>query len=233
MATYSIRPRRATAAQWTSANTTLALAEEGYETDTRKTKHGDGTTPWNALLYDYDEVGTGGGGVASVNGDAGPAVVLTQSEIASDATAKQFLAADQTKLNGLTGLPAGGTDGQYLGRSSGAPAWVPRTRTNSIAYATTVTPNVDTTDVLNVGALTGSLTLANPTGTPIDGQTLRVRLAQDAAGSRSMSFGSAYAFGTDITTALIPSSSLAKWEMLFGWHTVDSKWRALSIARGF
>ena len=43
--------RRDTAANWTAANTVLDLGEPGFETDTRKLKMGDGTTPWNSLDY--------------------------------------------------------------------------------------------------------------------------------------------------------------------------------------
>jgi hypothetical protein len=46
-----IQLRRGTAAQWTSANPTLAAGEVGIETDTRKTKYGDGTTAWSGLSY--------------------------------------------------------------------------------------------------------------------------------------------------------------------------------------
>ena len=103
----------------------------------------------------------------------------------------------------------------------------------SVAYAASVAPDVDTTATLNVGALTDNLTLANPTGTPTDGMNLRVRFAQDATGGRTVTFGTSYAFGTDVTTALIPSTASAKWEMLFTWHAGDSKWRASAIVRGF
>lgn len=43
--------RRGTAAQWTSANPTLASGEFGYETDTGKAKIGDGSTAWTSLGY--------------------------------------------------------------------------------------------------------------------------------------------------------------------------------------
>ena len=46
-----IQIRRGTAAEWTSANTTLANAEIGYETDTGKMKFGDAVTAWNSLGY--------------------------------------------------------------------------------------------------------------------------------------------------------------------------------------
>lgn len=43
--------RRDTAANWTSANPTLAAGEPGYETDTFKMKIGDGSTAWTSLAY--------------------------------------------------------------------------------------------------------------------------------------------------------------------------------------
>jgi hypothetical protein len=46
-----IQVRRGTASQWTSANTTLASGEWGFESDTGKVKIGDGSTAWNSLGY--------------------------------------------------------------------------------------------------------------------------------------------------------------------------------------
>lgn len=43
--------RRATAADWTSGNDVLLLAEIGWEKDTGKFKFGDGVTAWNSLAY--------------------------------------------------------------------------------------------------------------------------------------------------------------------------------------
>ena len=52
-----IQIRRDTAANWTSANPTLAQGELGLETDTSKIKAGDGSTAWTSLGYLID---TGG-----------------------------------------------------------------------------------------------------------------------------------------------------------------------------
>ena len=46
-----IQLRRGTAAQWTSANPILASGEVGLETDTGKTKTGNGGTAWTGLAY--------------------------------------------------------------------------------------------------------------------------------------------------------------------------------------
>jgi hypothetical protein len=49
-----IQIRRDTAANWTSANPTLAQGELGAETDTDKIKIGDGSTAWASLAYLID-----------------------------------------------------------------------------------------------------------------------------------------------------------------------------------
>jgi hypothetical protein len=46
-----IKLRRDTAANWTSANPTLAAGEQGFETDTGKIKIGNGSTAWTSLSY--------------------------------------------------------------------------------------------------------------------------------------------------------------------------------------
>jgi len=51
MSTVRIQVRRGTAAEWTSANPTLAAGEMGVETDTRKIKVGTGSTAWTSLSY--------------------------------------------------------------------------------------------------------------------------------------------------------------------------------------
>lgn len=49
-----IQIRRDTAANWTSANPTLAQGELGLETDTNKFKVGDGSTAWTSVGYLID-----------------------------------------------------------------------------------------------------------------------------------------------------------------------------------
>lgn len=46
-----IKIRRGTATQWTTANPVLAAGEIGLETNTNRTKYGDGTTAWSSLPY--------------------------------------------------------------------------------------------------------------------------------------------------------------------------------------
>jgi hypothetical protein len=47
----TIQVKRGNAANWASTNPVLATGEWGMETDTGKTKLGNGTTAWNSLPY--------------------------------------------------------------------------------------------------------------------------------------------------------------------------------------
>ena len=60
-----IQVRRDTAANWTSANPTLAAGEMGFETDTGKLKIGTGSTAWTSLLYTTDASDITGATLAS------------------------------------------------------------------------------------------------------------------------------------------------------------------------
>lgn len=81
-----IQIRRGTAAQWTSANPTLAAGEWGFETDTNKGKIGNGATAWNSLAYilgvgDIDGV-TAGSGLTG-GGTSGTVTLAIDSTVAT------------------------------------------------------------------------------------------------------------------------------------------------------
>ena len=88
-----IQARRGTAAQWTSANPTLAAGEWGYETDTGKVKIGNGSTVWNSLGYtgvgDIEGV-TAGTGISG-GGTSGTVTVSIDTSVTADLTTAQTL----------------------------------------------------------------------------------------------------------------------------------------------
>lgn len=104
----------------------------------------------------------------------------------------------------------------------------------TVSYASTVTPDGDRPfNVFNIGTQTGNITIAAPSGTPVDGNQLTIRFAIDGTGGYTTTWNAIYAFGTDITTALIPTAASSKFEIKFVYNATDSKWRAVAIARGF
>ena len=68
------------------------------------------------------------------------------------------------------------------------------------AYAATVTPDQDVAETHIIGALTGNITIANPTF-PSRGQTLRIIFTQDGTGSRTVTWGG------DFTTSFQPTTT--------------------------
>ena len=56
---------------------------------------------YDAILGEYREDDAGAGGVTSVNGDSGPAVTLTQDDVADGTTYKQYSQTEKTKLAGI------------------------------------------------------------------------------------------------------------------------------------
>ncbi len=91
----------------------------------------------------------------------------------------------------------------------------------------------DSNDEIEVGTLTSNVTLITITGTPTDGQVLRLSFTQDATGGRTINWPAGVAFGTDYTSAMVPSAANAKWEMTLIYNSAYSKWRVTGMARGF
>lgn len=146
--------RRGTAAQWTSANPTLAAGEFGYETDTGKAKIGNGSTAWSSLSYAITgEVGDltavqAGTGISVTNGTGPIPTVAIDSTVATltgsqTLTNKTVNGSSNTITNislttGVTGtLPAanGGTGVTSLG--SGIATWLGTPSSSNLAAAVT------------------------------------------------------------------------------------------------
>lgn len=102
----------------------------------------------------------------------------------------------------------------------------------SVAYAATVTPAI-TAGVarteLRIGALTGALLLANPTGTPSDGMVLVVSWSQDATGGRAVSYGNGYVGSDQVVLASITTAASKKIELAFRYNAADSLWVASAL----
>lgn len=104
-----IQVRRGTAAQWTSANPTLAAGEWGYETDTNKVKIGTGSTAWTSLGYQ------GAGDIEGVTAGTG----LTGGGTSGTVTVS--LSTPVSVADGGTGISSFGTGvATFLGTPSSA-----------------------------------------------------------------------------------------------------------------
>ena len=102
-----IQIRRGTAASWTSENPTLEAGEFGLETDTGKTKIGNGSTAWTSLTYNYvtyaqiDVSGATNGKALIHNGTKFvPGDITTTLDTLTDVTAPSPTSGDFLKWNG-------------------------------------------------------------------------------------------------------------------------------------
>lgn len=127
---------------------------------------------------------------------------------------------------------AAGTSGQFLKTlGSGAnPAWANVTvapSIQSVTSASTVTPTFSD-DQVNITAQAAGLTLANPTGTAVDGWGISIRI-KDNGTARSLTFGSQYrAIGVTLPSTTVISKTLYL-GMIF--NNADTKWDVVAVAQ--
>ena len=111
----------------------------------------------------------------------------------------------------------------------------PMFTSTSIGYSTNITPSLPASGanlILNVGTITGPLTIATPTNlAPVDGQEINFRFSFSAT-PFTVTFNN-YSFSSDLPASLLPTGAPANWEMMARWTAPNSTWRILAIARGF
>ena len=103
----------------------------------------------------------------------------------------------------------------------------------ALTFGTSITVDSDLGNQCTIVLTASTGTLANPTGTPHDGQKLIVKVVQDSTGSRTMAFGSNYKFGTSAPSPTL-STTASGWDYLnFVYNADKSKWDFLGIVGGF
>lgn len=126
-----IQIKRGTASSWTSANTTLANGEIGFETDTKKMKVGDGSTAWTSLGYtatDGDITAVVAGTGLSGGATSGSATLSLSTPVATTnggTGLSTFTTGDLVYASGTDTLSKRsiGTTDQVLTVSGGVPTW--------------------------------------------------------------------------------------------------------------
>jgi len=98
-----IKLRRGTASQWTSADPVLAAGEIGLETNTNRTKYGDGTTTWSALPYSVaDASGTSSVDWTAVLNKPATFPPSTHTHLLADVTDVTATATELNYVDGVT-----------------------------------------------------------------------------------------------------------------------------------
>jgi hypothetical protein len=94
----------------------------------------------------------------------------------------------------------------------------------------TLTPNGNTTDVFNAFGLTGAITVATPSGTPVDGQRLMLRFEDNGTGRGITWTGTSGAYRAVGVT--LPTTTVASKVTYVGcvYNSNDTFWDAIAVA---
>lgn len=235
-----IQIRRGTAAAWASENPTLEPGEFGLETDTGKTKIGDGTTAWNSLIYNYvtyaqvDTTGASSGQTLVHNGTKFvPGAATTTLDTLTDVTAPTPSTGDFLKWNGTAWVNDDvdlGTDtaGDYvqslvagtgvtLSNNSGEGA----TPTIAIGQAVATNSNVTFNDV----TVSGNLTVSGTT-TTISTETVTINdnilvLNNNATGAPTENAGIEVERGSSTNVSIRWNETTDKWQFTNNGSTYE------------
>lgn len=99
-------------------------------------------------------------------------------------------------------------------------------RVQTVASSATVTPAADSNDMVVITAQAAGLTIANPSGTPAQGQKIIIRL-KDNGTARAVSFGTYYrAMGNALPTTTTINKTMY---MGFIFNSTDTKWDLIAL----
>jgi hypothetical protein len=119
-----------------------------------------------------------------------------------------------------SGTVVGTTDTQTLTNKRINP------RVQTVASSATVTPNADTDDLVTITAQAVGLTIANPSGTPVAGQAIVIRI-KDNSTPQTIAFGTEYrAIGITLPTTTVASKTMYMGAIR---NATDTKWDVLSV----
>lgn len=130
-----------------------------------------------------------------------------------------------TTLTAPSGAIVGTTDTQTVTNKRVNPRAVAAGSTSG-----SLTPNGDTTDVFNAFGLTGAITLLTPSGTPVDGQRLMIRLEDNGTGRGITWTTSSGAFRAVGVT--LPTTTVASKVTYVGcvYNSTDVFWDVIAVA---
>lgn len=121
-----------------------------------------------------------------------------------------------------SGTPVGTTDTQTLTNKRITP------RVGTTASSSTPTPSADDHDMYTVTALAAGATFGAPTGTPVDGQKMTLRI-KDNGTARTLAWNAIYrAIGVNLPTTTVISKTIY---IGMVYNSADTKWDVLAVSQ--
>lgn len=103
-------------------------------------------------------------------------------------------------------------------------------RISVAASTSTLTPNIDNYNIYELNAQAAALTIANPTGTPNNGDVLIFRI-KDNGTTRAITYGTAYVNVSGLDT--LAATTAGKWHYLgVQYNAGATAWHVISITTG-
>ena len=129
-------------------------------------------------------------------------------------------------LPSLPSLSAGVASGDVWSQNGTLRIGTATANIQTVATATTLTANIDVQKLVVTSALASALTIAAPTGTPIEGQELTFRIKDDGT-ARGLTWNAIF---VDYTGSL-PTTTVAGKTVYIGckYNAVDTKWDVVAV----
>ena len=142
--------------------------------------------------------------------------------VAATAGTDYLTTATATSLTSLTAIGTV-TVGTYASRINSL--------VSTTASTATLTPDVSAANFYTVTALASAITIANPTGTPLEGQKLIIRL-KDNGTARAITFGAQYRASVDLA---LPTTTVISRTMYMGfiYNLTDVRWDMTAFLNNF
>ena len=166
---------------------------------------------------------------------------VTNATHTGEVTGSGALTVDSSAISNRTGVSAAGADYLLIGDSSDSDnlkkalvSSLPITRpVNALSDGATI--NIDASDAINgifTVTMAGNRTIAAPTGSPVNGQTMELWLRQDATGSRVPTFNSTYKFNGVGGSPTLSTTGGYEDILCFQYHSSDAVWMCTAVLLG-
>lgn len=103
-------------------------------------------------------------------------------------------------------------------------------RVQSVTDASTVTPDADANDCVDITAIAQAFTIANPTGTPTNFQTLVIRI-KDNGTARAITWGNGYVAGGVALPSTTILSKILTLGFIYNTANTLNKWQCVASAQ--